>query len=209
MEPNRPFSSSSGPAVKNSVSEGPLLAAPGRTRAPKGHRWPTRCRCWNAVARLARGARGTRARRPGWGRAAGRWSWGLEAVYSRQVRVGRESGMRRYVSGVVVAGVTAVGALLVASGAGAAAGQGSAEQEVVVLYADGVSAHAAHDAVAAAGGTIVKENAEVGVATVRSSRRDFIADAAAAPAIEGAAHNRVIGSVPDRVTVDRQAKKFD
>ena len=71
---------------------------------------------------------------------------------------------------------------------------------------EGASAPAARAAVAAAGGTIVKENAKVGVATVRSGNGDFVADAAAARAIEGAAHNQSIGSVPDRVGADGEAR---
>lgn len=117
--------------------------------------------------------------------------------------------MRKYAAGVAVVAVSAVGGLLVSTSARATDGQAAGEQEFVVVYAEGASAHAAHAAVAAAGGTIVKENAKVGVATVRSRNGDFVAQASAAPAIDGAAHNQVIGSVPDRVAADGQAKKFD
>src|SRR4051812_7221982 len=117
--------------------------------------------------------------------------------------------MRNYAGGAAVLAVSAVAALLVSTSAGAAARQSAAEQEFVVVYAEGVSAQAAHAAVASAGGTIVKENAEVGVATVRSGNGHFVADATAAPAIDGAAHNQVIGAVPDRAAAAGQAKKFD
>src|SRR5918997_3844123 len=44
----------------------------------------------------------------------------------------------------------------------------SANGEYVVAYADGASAAAARAAIRAAGGTILKENRHVGMATVRS-----------------------------------------
>jgi subtilisin family serine protease len=117
--------------------------------------------------------------------------------------------MKKYVAGVAVVAASAVCGLLVSTSAGATDGQAAGEREFVVVYADGASARAAHAAVAAAGGRIVKENAKVGVATVRSSNGDFVADAAAAPAIDGAAHKRVIGTAPDRGSADGTIKKFD
>jgi lantibiotic leader peptide-processing serine protease len=63
----------------------------------------------------------------------------------------------------------------------------SANGEYVVAYADGVSTAAARAAVKAAGGTILKENAQVGVATVRSSNLAFVRDAAGQRALVGAA----------------------
>ena len=45
--------------------------------------------------------------------------------------------------------------------------------EYVVLYADGASLASARAAVKAAGGTIVRENAQVGVATVHADAADF------------------------------------
>src|SRR5436190_12416989 len=50
----------------------------------------------------------------------------------------------------------------------------SANGEYVVAYADGATTAAARAAVKAAGGTILKENARVGVATVRSSNPAFV-----------------------------------
>jgi hypothetical protein len=50
----------------------------------------------------------------------------------------------------------------------------SANGEYVVAYADGASTAAARAAVKAAGGIILKENARVGVATVRSSNPAFV-----------------------------------
>ena len=52
------------------------------------------------------------------------------------------------------------------------------EQEFVVVYAEGVSLEAAHAAVTAAGGTIVSENASVGVATITTSNANFAASPA-------------------------------
>jgi subtilisin family serine protease len=72
----------------------------------------------------------------------------------------------------------------------------SANGEYVVAYADGASAAAAHAAIKAAGGTIVKENTRVGMATVKSSNAAFIAAAGNQSALAGAARNQPIGKVP-------------
>jgi subtilisin family serine protease len=72
----------------------------------------------------------------------------------------------------------------------------SANGEYVVAYADGASAAAAHAAIKAAGGTIVKENARVGMATVKSTNAAFIAAAGNQSALAGAARNQPIGKVP-------------
>ncbi len=72
----------------------------------------------------------------------------------------------------------------------------SANGEYVVAYADGASAAAAHAAIKAAGGTVVKENTQVGVATVKSSNPSFIAAAGRQSALVGAARNRPIGKLP-------------
>jgi subtilisin family serine protease len=68
--------------------------------------------------------------------------------------------------------------------------------EYVVLYKDGASLDQARAAVKAAGGTIVRENTDVGVATVRSSNARFAALAGRQGALGGAASNRVIGKAP-------------
>jgi subtilisin family serine protease len=73
----------------------------------------------------------------------------------------------------------------------------SANGEYVVAYADGASAAAARAAVKAAGGTILKENTRVGVATVKSANPAFLSAAAAQKALVGAARNRPIGSIPN------------
>jgi subtilisin family serine protease len=73
--------------------------------------------------------------------------------------------------------------------------QGEAK-EYVVLYKEGAPLEQARAAVEALGGTIVKENADVGVATVKSSNARFTALAAEQGALDGAATNRVIGRAP-------------
>jgi subtilisin family serine protease len=72
----------------------------------------------------------------------------------------------------------------------------SANGEYVVAYADGASAAAARAAVKAAGGTILKENGHVGVATVKSSNSSFIAAVGRQSALAGAARNRPVGQLP-------------
>jgi len=72
----------------------------------------------------------------------------------------------------------------------------SANGEYVVAYADGASTAAARAAVKAAGGTILKENTRVGVATVRSVNPAFVRAAAGQRALVGAARNRPIGRIP-------------
>ncbi|MBT2497547.1 S8 family serine peptidase [Agromyces sp. ISL-38] len=101
---------------------------------------------------------------------------------------------------------------LVAAPAGAstsAEGGVTGEQQYVVLFAEGASASATRAAVEAAGGTIVSENTEVGVATVVTTEADFAAEAAAQSVIEGTALNRVIADVPEAQKGAGAAEKFD
>lgn len=102
--------------------------------------------------------------------------------------------------------LTALAAAPSALATGAAEG---AEQEYVVLFAEGASTADAHAAVAAAGGTIVSENTDVGVATVATSNSEFAAEAAAQGAIEGTAQNRVIADVPEDRASDEEIRKVD
>jgi lantibiotic leader peptide-processing serine protease len=85
-------------------------------------------------------------------------------------------------------------AVLPAAGAGNVQAQ---RTKFVVLYAEGASLGSARAAVEATGGTIVTENATVGVATVLSANRSFVSDAAAQAALVGAARNVPIGKAPD------------
>ena len=68
------------------------------------------------------------------------------------------------------------GVLLLPAGAGASDSQATIKvpkvDEYVVLYAAGVAPGEARAAIAAAGGTILRENLAVGVATVRVNRHD-------------------------------------
>jgi subtilisin family serine protease len=81
----------------------------------------------------------------------------------------------------------------------------SANNEYVVAYADGASAAAAHAAIKAAGGTIVKENAHVGMATVKSANAAFIAAAGNQSALAGAARNQPLGKLPSGAGSPRDA----
>jgi subtilisin family serine protease len=76
--------------------------------------------------------------------------------------------------------------------------------EYVVAYADGASSAAARAAIKAAGGTILKENTRVGVATVKSSKADFIAAAGRQSALVGAARNRPVGKLPSGAGAPRE-----
>ena len=78
--------------------------------------------------------------------------------------------------------------------------------EYVVLYAADTPLEAARAAIAAAGGTIVRENGAVGVATVRTTRADgfFLQILRRAPAIAGATVSVPLGRVSERATVARE-----
>jgi subtilisin family serine protease len=84
-------------------------------------------------------------------------------------------------------------ALLAGAPAATAAGSG----EYVVVYQQASSVADARLAVREAGGTIVSENTDVGVATVRSSDPQFVTRADRQPALYGAADNRPVGRAPD------------
>jgi subtilisin family serine protease len=88
-------------------------------------------------------------------------------------------------------------------------GEATGEQEYVVLFAEGTSSADARAAVEAAGGTVVSENTDVGVATVRTTDAGFAEAALAEGAIEGTAQNRVIADVPDDAVSGEEAKKLD
>jgi len=92
------------------------------------------------------------------------------------------------------AGALASLALLASAPAATAAGSG----QYVVVYQQASSLAGARQAVRDAGGTIVSENTDVGVATVRSSDPRFVTRADREPALYGAADNRPIGRAPDQ-----------
>jgi lantibiotic leader peptide-processing serine protease len=116
--------------------------------------------------------------------------------------------MKKGFAAAAIVALSAVGLLVALTGTGAAAGQ---EQQFVVVYAEGASPDAAREAIAAAGGTVLKENAAVGVATVTTTSDSFEADArAAGSVIEGVAPNAAIGRVPDQpVASGAEIKKTD
>lgn len=100
--------------------------------------------------------------------------------------------MRRRGVAIIVL-LVVLGALLPLAGGAASA----TPQSYVVVYSHGVTLAQARAAVAAAGGTIVKENRAVGVATAISSAPDFLSRALRQPALYGATKNRVIGSATE------------
>ncbi|GAA4195253.1 S8 family serine peptidase [Streptosporangium oxazolinicum] len=71
-----------------------------------------------------------------------------------------------------------------------------AETEYVVLYTEGARLADAQRAIKAAGGSILKENTAVGVATVKTTNTRFAEAVRDAASIDDIAHNRSIGSVP-------------
>ena len=82
-------------------------------------------------------------------------------------------------------------------GASAVGGTATASTQYTVLIEQGASRAAAVAAVSAAGGTVIKQNAEVGALTVQAPAAGFVQQVSASPAIYGAAHTRPIGRVPD------------
>src|SRR3954453_3455277 len=94
----------------------------------------------------------------------------------------------------VVLLVAATAALSIPAAAGA---KGAARPtQFVVLYQHGASLKAAHAAIRAAGGRVVRGNRAIGLATVAARGSRFIARARAQRAIAGAAADRVIGRAP-------------
>ncbi|MEU8267968.1 S8 family serine peptidase [Sphaerisporangium sp. NPDC049002] len=66
----------------------------------------------------------------------------------------------------------------------------------VVLFKEGAAAEDAQKAIRAAGGTVVKVNTAVGLATVTTTNAGFISAIKDNAAIDGVARDRIIGSVP-------------
>lgn len=78
--------------------------------------------------------------------------------------------------------------------AGAKGARTGPARSYVVKYEAGAGLAQAREAIRALGGTILRENAKIGVATVRSRNANFILDAAGHPALLGAARNLPIGT---------------
>ncbi|MQA78545.1 MAG: S8 family serine peptidase [Streptosporangiales bacterium] len=109
---------------------------------------------------------------------------------------------------IIVAGATLATATVSAVPAQAEQ-TGSASSDptrYVVLYQEDASAEAAHQAIRTAGGTIVRENTDIGLATVRTRNANFAATADRHGAIEGVAHDRVIGKGPESRHVARSQR---
>ncbi|WP_205649370.1 S8 family serine peptidase [Agromyces sp. LHK192] len=81
--------------------------------------------------------------------------------------------------------------------------------EYVVLFTEGTSEADAAAAVEAAGGTVVSQNTDVGVATVTAPDAAFAEAAAAQGVIEGTAQNRIIADVPELRKANGEALKED
>ena len=101
----------------------------------------------------------------------------------------------------------AVTGLAAASATAATAAPTGGAPQYGVVFAEGTSSAEARAAVEASGGTIVSENAEVGVATVVTTDATFAEQAADQAVIEGTAGNRVIGGVPDDAAAKAEAKR--
>jgi len=103
-------------------------------------------------------------------------------------------------------------ALLACAGASlttpAFAAQSGGAQEYVVAYADSASALAGRQAVEAAGGTVVAENAAIKTATVRSSDPSFIEKVTRQSAIDGATLDSAIGQTPSDRPKDDQPENL-
>lgn len=84
--------------------------------------------------------------------------------------------------------VTLVGAAVTAAATGGGTG------EFVVLYAKGATAAQAHRAIRAAGGTIVDEIDQLGIARVTTDRAGFVRALRASAAIRGVARNHSVGA---------------
>jgi subtilisin family serine protease len=103
--------------------------------------------------------------------------------------------MRRQHALATVVAVLVISVLVF--GAPAVGGTPTASTQYTVLIEQGASHAAALAAVSAAGGTVIKQNAEVGTLTVQAPATGFVQQVSASPAIYGAAHTRPIGRVPD------------
>lgn len=98
--------------------------------------------------------------------------------------------LKGFVLGVALA---CAAAALVPATALPATAQTAQPDEYVVLYADGASLDAARQAVQIAGATVVDENTDVGVATVRTTNPAFLSAVRGQWALAGATRNMPIG----------------
>ncbi|WP_245646914.1 S8 family serine peptidase [Microtetraspora niveoalba] len=110
---------------------------------------------------------------------------------------------------IVVAAAAALAAATLASPAQAVrtAAEPAAQTEYVVLYKEGANPSEAQKAIEAAGGSIIKLNSAVGLATVTTSNSGFLDAIKDDAAIEGVARNRAIGVVPKEAKVRADVAK--
>jgi subtilisin family serine protease len=101
----------------------------------------------------------------------------------------------------------AVVALTLTTVATAEAQPVAAETEYVVLYKEGTGGAQVKQAIQAAGGTVLRENTAVGLATISTTNADFAAALQGNTSIEGVARNRSIGSAPDNARTTAQVRK--
>lgn len=109
--------------------------------------------------------------------------------------------MRRLLTGATAVALGVAGTLVMAN-----SGTASVDEELryIVAYAEGTSAAGARAAVRAAGGEIVSENSDIGVATVTAGE-GFAAAANASDALVGAAEDRVVAATtPDAARTARK-----
>jgi len=104
--------------------------------------------------------------------------------------------LRRALISAACAVATATALAAPASAAPNPANSEGEESEYVVLYREGVNPGRARHAVREAGGKVVHENRDVGVATAVSRNPQFIRAAMRHRELEGVAHNRIIGTAP-------------
>jgi subtilisin family serine protease len=115
-------------------------------------------------------------------------------------------GLRTKLTG---AAVTAAVLTLTAAGASAPASAQAGTTEYTVVAADNVSTADAVAAIKAAGGTVVSQNADVGMFHVLGAANGFVEKAAASSKLTGAAHLVPIGYAPASKpsSVEREAAK--
>ncbi|MEU7938966.1 S8 family serine peptidase [Microbispora bryophytorum] len=109
----------------------------------------------------------------------------------------------------VVAATAAMVAATLATPAQAepAAAGSAAPAEYVVLYREGAAAADAQKAIEAAGGSVIKVNTEVGLATVSTTNAGFAGALQSSAAVEAVARNQSIGSAPDDAKASAAARK--
>ena len=106
------------------------------------------------------------------------------------------------------AAMTAAVSLLGVAGSAWADSDQAGQRKYVVVYQEGASPAEARAAIERHGGRIVDENTGIGVATVEAPDTGFEDAAASEPALEGAAANDPIGTVPaERRKADRQLER--